>query len=60
MINMEIKGKKLVITADITDKPTESKSGKSLKLCSTGGNVFCPNDMGKEVKVGLNCYIPKS
>ena len=49
-------GKKLTITIEID--PHASKSGKSLVIASTGGNLAteCKYE-GKPVVVGLNAYV---
>lgn len=59
-ITIETEGKKsyLVIRAEIPGKPEPSKSGKSLLIASTGGNVATAVKVqGKVVVVGLNAYI---
>lgn len=42
-------------------KPELSKSGKTLVVATTHGNVACRNAIvdGKRVIVGVNAYIPK-
>lgn len=56
-IKVEVKGKQLIITADL-QKPAPSASGKTLVVASTHGNQ--PTEAvvnGKPVIVGLNAYI---
>jgi hypothetical protein len=58
-INVEVKGKQLVITADL-ETPTPSASGKTLVVCSTRGNLATAAKVeGKPIIVGLNAYIRK-
>lgn len=55
-VKMSVDKKTLTITVDLGAKGTESKSGKSVVLASTEGNVTVP---GTDVKIGLNVYRPK-
>ena len=57
-MNAEIKNGKLHLTLDIN--PTESKSGKSVVVASTRGNVqtACQHK-GQNVTIGVNAYVPK-
>jgi hypothetical protein len=57
-ISVKVVGKQLIITADL-ETPTASKSGKSLVVVSTRGNMRCPDTKvdGKEIVLGLNAYI---
>jgi hypothetical protein len=50
------KDQKLNIEIDLKKKGTLSKSGKSLVVASTLGNVQVPDT---EFKLGLNCYTAK-
>lgn len=55
-----IEGKDLVIRIPM-QSPTISKSGKTLVLASTHGNVKTAVLIeGKPVTIGLNAYIAKS
>ena len=57
MITAEKKNGKLIITADM-QKPEMSKSGKSLVVATSKGNV--KTDLiidGKPVIIGLNAYF---
>lgn len=57
MLVAERKGNKLVITADM-QKPEMSKSGKSLVVATSKGNVKTELLVdGKPVIIGLNAYI---
>lgn len=52
------KAKTITIVLPLGEK--ESKSGKSLVLATTNGNVPFPAEYkGKPVICGVNCYIPK-
>lgn len=50
----EVKGNKLIITVDLKADKTPSKTGKSLVIGSTEGNVSVPGF--DDIKVGLNVY----
>lgn len=53
-VEMEVKGNKLVITADLTKDFGPSKSGKTIIIATTSGAGTVP---GKEnIKVNLNIY----
>lgn len=53
-----IKNKQLVITIDLNDPPTPSKSGKTTVLASSNGNQPTTASFeGKPVIVGLNAYV---
>ena len=55
-VKAEIKGKQLIITADL-ETPTPSRSGKTLVVASSRGNVTTTAEVdGKPVIIGLNCY----
>lgn len=56
-VGMKVEGKKLIITVDLSKEHGESKSGKSVVIASTDGNVDV-NGM-KDVKLGLNVYKAK-
>jgi hypothetical protein len=59
MKNMEMKveGNILTIAVDISQRLGESKSGKSVTIASTEGNISIPNH--EDIKIGLNVYIKK-
>lgn len=56
-VEMKLEGKNLVITVDITRDFGESKSGKSITIASTEGNVSIPEH--DDIKIGLNIYRKK-
>lgn len=58
MKNVETKvdGDKLVITVDLTKNFGPSKSGKTVIIATTEGNVAL--EERPEVKIGLNIYKP--
>ncbi|WP_342676897.1 hypothetical protein [Methanofollis sp. UBA420] len=56
-VDMKRDGDRLVITVDLSKDFGESKSGKSITIASTEGNVSVPGD--EEVKIGLNVYRKK-
>ena len=59
-MKVEVKGNKLVIEMDL-EKPTASKSGKTLVVASTRGNMKTAATVdGKPITIGLNAYIPIS
>jgi len=51
---MKLNGNQLVITVDITKEFGPSKSGKSITIASTEGNVSIPDN--EDIKIGLNIY----
>ena len=57
MTNIEMKkdGDILTITIDLSKEHGPSKSGKTIVIASTRGNV----DVGGGVKLGINCYKAK-
>ncbi len=56
-IEMALNGEKLVITVDITKDFGPSKSGKSITIASTEGNISIPEH--EDIKIGLNIYRKK-
>ena len=54
-IEYELKGDKLLLSIDIGHEGEPSKSGKSIVIGSTRGNIKIP---GTELKLGLNLYKP--
>ncbi len=52
-IEMTVEGDNLVIKVDLTKDFGSSKSGKTLIIASTEGNVSVP---GRIEKVGMNVY----
>ena len=51
-VDMKLNGNQLVITVDITKEFGPSKSGKSITIASTEGNVSIPDN--EDIKIGLN------
>lgn len=59
-MQVTIEGKELVIRIPVETPPKPSKSGKSLIVASTGGNVVTAVIVdGRPVTLGLNAYIAK-
>lgn len=57
-MKVEIKNGKLVITMDMRDPPSPSKSGKTLVVATSSGNQVTTAVVdGKPVTVGVNAYI---
>lgn len=54
---MILDGEKLVITVDLAKEFGVSKSGKSITIALTEGNVSVPDH--EEIKIGLNVYRKK-
>ena len=54
-MEIEVKGKKVVITFDLDEAEGRSMSGKSIIVASTHGNTPIP---GTDVVLGLNAYRP--
>lgn len=52
-VNLKVEGKKLIIVIDLDRDLGPSKSGKTLLVATTAGNVTVP---GTDVKLGLNAY----
>ena len=55
-VQMEVKGNNLIITIDLTQDHGPSKSGKTIAVASTLGNVNVPGEEFSHIKVGLNVY----
>ena len=55
-VQMNVEGKKLIITIDLDQEYGRSSSGKSMTIASTGGNVSVPEH--EDIKVGINIYRP--
>ncbi len=56
-IEMKVEGNTLTIVVDIGKDYGESKSGKSITIASTEGNISIPDH--EEIKIGLNIYRKK-
>ena len=55
-IQMEVKGNNLIITVDLTQDHSPSKSSKIILVASTLGIVNVPGEEFSHIKVGLNVY----
>ena len=56
-----IENGELVIRIPVQDPARPSKSGKTLIVASSGGNVATTAEVdGRPVIVGLNAYIPRA
>ena len=56
-MKVEIKGNDLVISIPM-QPPTPSKSGKTLMVATTNGNIITAAKVdGKPITIGLNAYI---
>jgi hypothetical protein len=53
-VDMKVSGSTLTITVDLSKDFGPSKSGKTLIIATTGGNVGAPGN--DQIKVGLNIY----
>lgn len=59
-VNYQVGGDKLTIQIDLARQGTPSKSGKTIVVASTQGNVRLFDDEGNEViTLGLNAYRPR-
>lgn len=56
-VKMTREGDELVIRVDLNTRLGDSKSGKTIMVATTEGNVKVPG--GGEIKLGLNVYEPK-
>lgn len=56
-VELELKGSILTISVDISKSFGESKSGKSITIASTEGNIPVPGN--DDIKIGLNIYRKK-
>jgi hypothetical protein len=51
---IEVKDNKAIITIDLSKEYGESKSGKTIVIATTRGNVPLPG--AETFRIGLNCY----
>lgn len=59
-MHVTIEKGELIVRIPLLDKPTRSKSGKTLLVATSGGNVVTEAIVdGKPVTIGLNAYIEK-
>jgi len=56
-IEMTLNGDILTIKVDLSKDFGESKSGKSITIASTEGNISVPEH--EDIKIGLNIYRKK-
>ena len=56
-VDMKVEGDRLVITVDLAQEFGVSKTGKSITIASTEGNVSVPGR--EEIKIGVNVYRKK-
>ncbi len=57
-VTAKVEGSKLVISLPLVKPPRPSKSGKSLTVATTSGNIATDVIVdGKPVVVGVNAYI---
>lgn len=60
LMKVTIENKELVIRIPVESPPRPSKSGKTMIVATSSGNVTtdCVVD-GKQVVIGVNAYIPR-
>ena len=56
-VDISVNGNTLTIKVDLSKDFGETKSGKSISIASTDGNVSIPGN--DEIKIGLNVYRKK-
>ncbi len=56
-VDMSVNGNTLTINVDLSKDFGETKSGKSISIASTDGNVSIPGN--DDIKIGLNVYRKK-
>ncbi|UUX93112.1 hypothetical protein [Methanoplanus endosymbiosus] len=56
-IEMTVEGNILTMKIDISKDFGESKSGKSITIASTEGNISLPDN--EDIKIGVNVYRKK-
>jgi hypothetical protein len=55
-----VENDELVIRIPLLPEPTRSKSGKTMLVATSGGNIVTKAEVnGKAITVGLNAYIEK-
>jgi hypothetical protein len=57
-VQFKVQGHKLIITVDLNEEHGPSKSGKTIVIASTEGNVPLPGAAEDDdtVRIGLNVY----
>lgn len=53
-VHIEVQGNKAVITIDLSKDFGPSKSGKTIVVATTRGNVPIPG--AESIRIGINCY----
>ncbi|MBP2133239.1 hypothetical protein J2128_001160 [Methanomicrobium sp. W14] len=53
-VEMSVSGNVLMIKVDLSKEFGASKSGKSITVASTEGNISVPEN--EDIKIGLNVY----
>lgn len=53
-VEIKVQGNKLIMTVDMTKRFGRSKSGKTIAVAGTEGNISVPGM--EHIKVGLNVY----
>ena len=56
-VEMAVDGNILTISVDLSKEQGPSKTGKTIVIGTTQGNVSSPKD--DNIKIGLNVYKPK-
>ena len=56
-MDLRVEGDTLTIVVDLSRRLGESKSGKSVTIASTEGNISIPDH--EDIKIGLNVYTRK-
>jgi len=57
-MNAKIENGELIVRIPVNDPPTPSKSGKSMIVATSGGNMATTLVVnGKPVTIGLNAYF---
>lgn len=54
-IDMQIKDNILTLKIDLSKRNGLSKSGKTISIASTEGNISIPEH--KDIKIGVNAYV---
>ena len=54
-VKIEESGNDIIIRIDKTHRGPRSKSGKTIRVASTEGNIDVPGNPG--MKIGLNVYV---
>ncbi len=57
-VELSVEDHKLAIVVDLTQELEETKSGKSVSVATTHGNVTVPGTQGK-IRLGLNVFKKK-